>query len=248
MDYRNSHLDPSKGITYEESFNTLPYRRIVWNWEKDILMGIIHTYYPDHLNMRYLDFACGTGRIIRLLESHMNEAYGVDVSEPMLSIAKKTVHSTNLLLYDLTKENVFPENYFDLITAFRFFLNAQNDLRENVLGVFEKILKGNGYLIFNIHMNKGCMLERGLKTYQWLKRIKDPGFNTISVPEVGHLLEKYNFKIINTFHFGVLPIYREENRIFINQINQIERLFSRFPSFLQASQHVIYLCRPCGEV
>jgi ubiquinone/menaquinone biosynthesis C-methylase UbiE len=178
----------------------------------------------------------------------MKEAYGVDVSESMLSIAKKTVHSSNLLLCDLTKENIFPDNYFDLITAFRFFLNAQNDLRESVLDVFEKIITDDGYLIFNIHMNKGCLLERELKTYQWLKSIKDPGFNTISVPEVGHLLERFNFKIIQTFHFGVLPIYREDNKIFIKQINQMERLFSRIPSFLQVSQHVIYLCHPCAKV
>jgi ubiquinone/menaquinone biosynthesis C-methylase UbiE len=244
MDYRTSHQNPTKGRSYAESFKKYPYRRIVWEWEKNVLYGIIQDILREKHRIKYLDFACGTGRILSFLEKYMEESHGVDVSEPMLNVAKENVSLSNLLLVDLTtKEDVFPENYFDLITAFRFFLNAQQDLRESVLRVFGKLLKKDGYLILNIHMNKGCLLEKELRTYQMLKGYRNQNFNSLSVQEIKTLLRGFNFKNVQSFHYGVLPIYKEEHKLFLNQINYIEQVLSRFPSLTQVSRYVIYVCR-----
>lgn len=243
MDYRASHLDPTKARSYDESFARYPYRRIVWEWEKEILREIAQDLSRNKPGFKYLDFACGTGRILRLLESYATEAYGVDVSEPMLQVAKENVQHSNLLLCDLTEEDVFPIDYFDLITAFRFFLNAQQALKESALKVFGKILRKDGHIILNIHMNKGCLLEKELRAYQLLKRIHDPNFHSMSVRETKSLLHDFNFEVVQTFHYGVFPVYREEHKTFINQIDYLERLGSRFPYLLHPSRFVIYVCR-----
>ena len=243
MDYRTSHQDPSKGRSYDESFSRYPYRRIVWEWEKEVLIGIVHELFKEKSQLKYLDFACGTGRILGLLEKYMKESHGVDVSKSMLSVAKENIHHSNLHLCDLTKEDKFPERNFDLITAFRFFLNAQQDLRESVLRVFGKIIKKDGYLIINIHMNKGCLLEKELRVYQALKGTQNSNLNSLAFQETKDMLSSFNFDVVQTFHYGVLPIYREEHKVFIQHIDRIERLCSSFPSFLQLSRYVIYVCR-----
>jgi ubiquinone/menaquinone biosynthesis C-methylase UbiE len=243
MDYRVSHLDPPKGRLYEESFSRLPYRRIVWEWEKDVLNEIVQNFCKTGSSFRYLDFACGTGRILRLLENYMGESYGIDVSESMLSVAKEKIHHSHLIRRDLTKEDIFPDNYFDIITAFRFFLNAQQDLRESVLCAFRRILIKDGYLIVNIHMNRGCLLEKELRAYQFIRRIQNSNFQSISVNETIDLLIKHNFKLIHAFHYGILPVYREERKLVLKQIDKIERLCSRLPLLLPFSRYVIYFCR-----
>jgi ubiquinone/menaquinone biosynthesis C-methylase UbiE len=91
MDYRLSHISPNKGVTYDVSFEALPYRKMVWMWEKKILTNQITKIRLKHGNLRYLDFACGTGRILAHLEASMVESYGVDVSQPMLDIAEQRV-------------------------------------------------------------------------------------------------------------------------------------------------------------
>ena len=42
---------------------------------------------------------------------------------------------------------------FDLITSFRFFLNAEYPLKVSVLLALKEYLLPDGVLIFNIHMN-----------------------------------------------------------------------------------------------
>lgn len=241
-DYRLTHQHPLKGRSYEESFTKFPYRRIVWEWEQDVLKGVMSDLFEEKSRLMYLDFACGTGRILRLLEGFMKESYGVDVSKSMLDVAEENVLSSSLILGDLTKEDLFPEKYFDLITAFRFFLNAQQDLRENVLRVLGKNIKNNGFLIINIHMNKGCLLEKELRLYQAIKGEKTEKPNSLSFIETKHLLSSFNFEVVQTFHYGVIPIYQEEYKFLIKTVDRMERLFSRIPSLMQLSRYIIYVC------
>jgi predicted TPR repeat methyltransferase len=190
-----------------------------------------------------LDFACGTGRILGHLEQYMDESYGVDVSQSMLDVAERNITGSKLINCDLTSNNIFTGDYFDIITAFRFFLNAQQDLRGNVLQVFNKIIKDDGYLIFNIHMNKGCVLDRMVQVYQKVKNIKDGRQNLLSIAEVRCLLAKSNFEILEMYHFGVIPIYKEDHKLFINLIDKVERYLSNIPYFLPISQYIIYVCQ-----
>ena len=62
--YRESHLQ--KGADYHESFATQPHMAMVWRLERRLLTRIVREHFPAELPT-YLDFACGTGRILGLL-------------------------------------------------------------------------------------------------------------------------------------------------------------------------------------
>lgn len=98
---------------------------------------------------------CGTGRIIGYLENQFQESIGIDISSDMLEQAKVKVKHSMLICGDVTKGHNGLEGKFDCITCFRFFLNAEQSLRDEVFGFITNKLKNqDSILIFNIHGNK----------------------------------------------------------------------------------------------
>jgi hypothetical protein len=77
----------------------------------------------------------------------------------MLDIAKKKCIQAKFFLFDLTKES--PDlGAFDLITAFRFFGNAQDELRLAALSALHSYLEPDGYLVLNNHRNPNAVQNR----------------------------------------------------------------------------------------
>jgi SAM-dependent methyltransferase len=160
--YRSSHL--AKGADYDERVGTDPWAQYMTRRESAILCTVVDQLFPS-LMPRYGDFACGTGRITQLLESRAIVSIGVDVSETMLREARVKCQRTTFVHADLTREPVDFEP-FDLVTAFRFFGNAEADLRVAALGALAKMVKPGGYLVANNHRNPVCLrhILRGRQT------------------------------------------------------------------------------------
>ncbi len=168
IDYRKLHDAIGKGKSYEANFGQLNYRAFTWSWEKKILCEVLQKYFHGE-GIRYLDFACGTGRIISFLESKVTEAYGVDVSKSMLAVARQKVRKAKLTEADLTKISIFKGTKFNLISTFRFFLNAQPELRKEAISSLSHLLDKDGYLVFNIHMNHHSATAIIVRLYKYLK-------------------------------------------------------------------------------
>ncbi|NOX54763.1 MAG: class I SAM-dependent methyltransferase [Planctomycetes bacterium] len=147
---------------------------------------------------RYLDFACGTGRITSIVGPLAQESYGLDISETMILRARQKCPSTTFIVADATRERleIAP---VDLVTAFRFFGNAQQELRREALAAIWTLLRPGGYLIMNNHKNAGsvrCTLRRlrGETLTQTLdykgtvEILKDAGFKVIRSYGVGFWL------------------------------------------------------------
>ena len=64
--YRKSHLDKNKAYSYHQQFLKNRYRAMIWSKEKKILYEILKKKIKKN-NNTYLDFACGTGRILVFL-------------------------------------------------------------------------------------------------------------------------------------------------------------------------------------
>lgn len=126
--YRDSHTEEGKGAIYDEHFKTETWRKILWNQEQYVLDSFLDTYFKNRA-VNLLDFACGTGRIAGFLENRVETCTAVDVSKAMLDEAKKKLQKTKIIQADLTKNNVLEGRKFNLITAFRFFLNAEPGLQ-----------------------------------------------------------------------------------------------------------------------
>ena len=239
VDYRDSHTSPDKGTSYARDFEELNYRRYLWTWEQGVLRDVVARLSADVPSIDYLDFACGTGRIVGLLEDLVSTSRGVDVSDSMLDVARQNTAKSQLTRVDITTDNPFEKQSFDLITAFRFFLNAQQPLREQAFRSLAKLLKPGGQFVFNVHMNDSCTLAKLVRTKRRLRGQDPRGFNTLSRESVNQLAEQSGLGLARTYHRGVVPIIKESTRIPMWSIHPIESLASKVRGLESWSRYVV---------
>jgi SAM-dependent methyltransferase len=235
-DYRNSHLSEGKGEAYHRAFIDKPYRRMVWQFEKAILDKILNNFY-DGATIRHLDFACGTGRILHYLADRTKESVGVDLSPSMLKVARAHNKKSKIIEADLTKEDVFGEKTFNLITAFRFFPNAQPELRAQAMQKINKHLATNGYIVFNNHIHSESLKYRLSKV---LGRAKIKGMGSV---EVNALIKENDLEIIKIYHLCVMPA--SERHTFMPRflLQPLEKLMTHIPIFYKLAENHIYVCK-----
>jgi SAM-dependent methyltransferase len=148
VDYRNIHVD--KGSTYDATIAGLPWDAYMARCEASYLREVAPTLVRGA--RRYLDFACGTGRITEIVSPLVPESVGVDLSDSMLAEARLKCPNTRFVRADLTNEDV-DIGQFDLATSFRFFGNAEPGLRRAALGAIVRRLRPQGFLVVNNHRN-----------------------------------------------------------------------------------------------
>jgi SAM-dependent methyltransferase len=157
-----------------------------------------------------LDFACGTGRVLRYLESRVPVTIGVDVADEMLTLARPRCPDSRLVRHDVT-EGTHPDlpESVDLITAFRFFLNAEAGLRLDVLSWMRAVLAPGGTLIANFHLNPHS-LRGGYLLARWGGRPRTP---MISPRSAERILDQAGFEVLARYGYEYLPYRREGSRL-----------------------------------
>ena len=150
-----------RGAEYHDTFSpeVNPYRAMVWRLEQRAVEAALRDYVPAG-RPTHLDFACGTGRILEFFAGRVASSTGVDVSKSMMEVARSSAPDAELIEADLTQQDALGERRFDLITAFRFFPNAEPELREGVFRVLGRHLAPAGVLIFNNHKNRDSLRGR----------------------------------------------------------------------------------------
>jgi predicted TPR repeat methyltransferase len=240
--YRDSHLD--EGREYHDKFFHGPYRSAIWKIEQEKLEAILGRYRLRHReSLRMLDFACGTGRILQLFENQVDSAVGIDISESMLEVAKSHLQKTELLQADLTRESVLAERRFELITAFRFFPNAEPSLREEVMQKLVSLLAKDGILVLNNHLRcSGSKLRLRRAIRRFKKKDKDKDLHCMSDAEVEALAERFGLSIVETHSLAVLPVLKEKRPILPRSlISGIERWVARNSLLANLANNRIYV-------
>ncbi|MEZ5291854.1 MAG: class I SAM-dependent methyltransferase [Vicinamibacterales bacterium] len=164
-DYRRSHL--AKGADYDRDISDGSFNSFMTEREAVLLPRLVSGLFPDGVP-KYLDFACGTGRITSIVEPLARESRGVDVSASMVSEAARKCPRTKFVIRDITSQ-ALDESDFAMVTAFRFFGNAQDDLRRAVFRAVSRHLAMGGYFVFNNHRNAGswrAALQRAAGRYE----------------------------------------------------------------------------------
>src|SRR4051812_10966165 len=150
--YARNFADPAGARSYEKFYLRGTSDEAIWSIEQEFLADFFERHRSKWPECAYLDFACGTGRVISFMEERVATSRGIDVSAEMLKIAQTKVHRSELLCADITREP-FSGGY-DLITAFRFFLNADPGLRSEIMKILAAHLRDeNSRLVFNNHGN-----------------------------------------------------------------------------------------------
>ena len=234
INYRESHKYASKGAEYEEYYQTDAWERFLWSREQEIILRILDKYFADR-EIHLLDFACGTGRITALLEDRVETSTGVDVSGSMLKIAKEKLHSTEIIEADITSEDALNGRKFNLITAFRFFLNAEPELRSAAMKALAGLLTEDGVLVFNNHHSLGSPWIKLLHR-RHLRRNPDGIFNVMSIEQMTELAEGAGLEIVEIhpagfFHPPKVPVSYRLNRVIDGAACRIRflRRFSESP-------------------
>ena len=239
--YRESHLH--KGADYHDTFVSLPHRALIWKLERRLLLRLVRETFPDQ-PPRYLDFACGTGRILAHLAPHCSGAVGVDVSPLMLQVARRALPGVEIVQADITRDDRLGRRAFDLITAFRFFPNAETELRQEALVVLGRHLSADGVLVFNNHKHRGSLRRRLARARRWAVASPPAAPDRVmSRRETRELVAEAGLRIEREYHLGVLPLAERGGLQHLGLVEAAERVLARVAPAKAVAQHLIYVCR-----
>lgn len=100
------------------------------------------------INEPIIDLACGPGHILKLLASDYQKVIGNDVSEEMLSIARRNIDSKTILFTqtDATKLKTLDQNRFGTIISSNLFYYIKD--KEKAIKNWKNNLSKNGRIVF----------------------------------------------------------------------------------------------------
>ncbi|MFE9773388.1 class I SAM-dependent DNA methyltransferase [Streptomyces sp. NPDC005931] len=148
--YDARFADEERVELYARQYDDGSYDDHVWRLEKPVLMDVLRRERVRRGRLGVLDFACGTGRILREVEKVADELTGVDISAEMTRRAAEASPRALVMTGNVLTENLLAGPY-DAVTVFRFLLNAPRDIRVPVLRRIRQHMKPGGLLVVNNH-------------------------------------------------------------------------------------------------
>ena len=148
--YSASHT--KRGKDYHQRFSEMRGRSLMWALEQQTLSRFLAVADPSAV----VDLASGTGRIAGHMKSARPsmEVTGIDISESMLAQAKANFPDVRFEQLDGRQAiNRFGPGSIDLVSAFRFFPNAEESLRASVADQISELVRPGGWVIINNHRN-----------------------------------------------------------------------------------------------
>jgi SAM-dependent methyltransferase len=215
------------------------YSTDIWQLQIPVLLKIIGTYKARRKPVKLLDFACGTGRILSLVENEVNESDGIDVSAFMIEIAQNKCMKSNFFVGNLIEQPEMIERDYDIVTCFRFLLNAEPDSRIAILKILkERLSAKNGILIANIHGHSKSTRFFALLYRRLFYREQHA---QMSRKEIQRMFLESGFRIIEEHGFGILPpfLYKTPLRKFTRWIDHLSH---RLPFMREFSIDLLYVC------
>jgi predicted TPR repeat methyltransferase len=234
--YLEQWLNPDNPELYDAIiYNSESYDSFIWSLQRPKLCQLAKSLRGTERHVRYLDFACGTGRVLTALESSVDESVGIDKAPPMVERARGKSNS-EVLVADILDPSQRPPGTFDLITAFRFFLNVDQVTRTEVMRTLASMLTpGTGRLVFNIH---------GMKTSTAalvrLQRDTSRSNNLMGFGEVRRLVEGAGLRLVRQEGYGLSPrsLYRGK---LAGPVRSLDRRLSG-PLLHRLSHDVVFVC------
>jgi hypothetical protein len=144
--------------------------------------------------------------------------------------------SSEVLVADILDPAQRPSGQFDLITAFRFFLNVDPVLRAEVMEVLASMLRpGTGRLVFNIHGNKtsSAALVR-------LRPDAARSANLLGVGEVQQCTRAAGLQVVGRYGYGLSP-----RTMYHGRLSRLVRTIDSSlcgPLLNRVSHEIVYIC------
>lgn len=234
--YRASHLHPEQASAYDAAFSEEPYRRMVWQQERSLLDQIVSEHLGDRA-FSHLDFACGTGRILAHIERYAASSLGVDLSRNMLAFARRNTNDADVVEADLTRADPLGSRRFDLITAFRFFPNAERELRREAMRALARHLTDDGFLVFNNHKNTASTRNRAARL------LGRRGFQGMSPIDVSALVAENGLEVVATHGLCVFPASDAHPLLPVPLLAPVDSMLARCAPLKKLGENQIFVCR-----
>lgn len=225
---------------YEEIiYNEDGYDSFIWSIQKKKVLAILESINPSNDEREHLDFACGTGRVLSTIETMTAKSTGVDISPQMISRAQERVKHAKLVVGDILEDPRIIDSHYDLITAFRFFLNAEPFLRTKIMGTLASRLRDSkSRLIFNIQGNRNS-----LRHFSIARRIKRGEIqNEMSIGEVTQLVEQAGMEVTEWYGIGVCPPLLHKTKL-SPFMKIIDTITENLPIIKMFSYDLLFVCK-----
>lgn len=202
-------------------------KRYYWN---DI------TKYCDYFiqeDISVLEIGCGTGELLNDIKA--KKKVGIDLSEGMISIAKKQF--PHLELHVMAAEDIRLNEKFDLIILSNL-IGYVDDI-PNVLTQLHKACHSTTKIIIT-HYN--FLWEPVLKFGEWIGyKTKTPNQNWLSLIEINNLLALSGFQVYRNSRRMIFPVYIPVLSDFFNNV------LAKFPFFRILSINNFSFAKPFSE-
>lgn len=216
------------------------YDSFVWAIQEPILTRLVRDLGRGRAGLTHLDFACGTGRVLAGLAGLPVQSTGLDLSETMLSHARRRAPQATLVHGDILANSDVVGSQYDLITTFRFFLNTEPEMRRRIMAALAPRLRDSASrLIFNVHGNRWSLYQ-----LESLRRAsRGQGYKPMmSYGDVRTLVEGAGLEIEAWYGVALLP--RRLHRTKLAPVMQrFERRAAQSQKFRAISQDLLFVCR-----
>jgi ubiquinone/menaquinone biosynthesis C-methylase UbiE len=251
--YTDHYQDQGKsGESYDRSLANR-FELAIFRLEHIILRDLFRRLRSSDPNTHYLDFACGTGRIIEVLRDLIRTKVGVDTSAGQLAVARAKVPDAEFVHGNVvTEPGLLGGRKFNLITSFRLLLNLEPENRVPILRALRELLTTDGYLVIDNHMNRLSMLGlTALFAHKVLrvpkKPLVPPGrrgiISTMSESEMRSALTAAGLHVEEVHRIFMLPGHKGFQLLPTRWLVPVEAFLSRIPVANRLSKNQIYVCR-----
>lgn len=205
-----------------ESFHDYAYYYNMFYRDKDyageakIVNEIIEKYGKQNYEKRILNIGCGTGRHDLEFNKLGYKIHGIDLSDDMISIAKKNTLDDEAFLYEVQDARDFKvKEPYDIITSLFHVMSYQNTNEDlnRVFSCVNKALNRGGIFVFDAWYGPGVLSD---KPAVRVKRVEDeknifiriaepimyPNDNIVGVQYNVNIIDKTNWQVrqINEVH------------------------------------------------
>jgi SAM-dependent methyltransferase len=170
--------------------------------QRAYLRGLVTREFGGNAPVQH-DFACGTGRAIRILHGLVRAAHGYDTSAEMM--AKAAEVGSRAEFHQVPTDGPVPAPVAAgtpaVVTMFRLLLNVDDAIRDRALAFAAKALPdaGAGILVVENHGNASSVRHLRARRHNG-----ERWFAELSHEQVARLFAKHGFEIVERRGFSML--------------------------------------------
>lgn len=243
--YSERFLQPAAVDAYEhDQYSPGTYWSALWTLQQPLLQAVFQQQRLALGSLKALDFACGTGRVLSLLEPFADKLVGVDISTAMAERARTRCPRAMIVVGDICSGRLPISGRYDVITVFRFLLNAETELRRTVLMHLRNYLdEEHGLLVLNVHGNARSLRHLGILRRRLLSPPSNGMLAEMTNEETCRLLDSTGYSVSRMCGYGLmLPI------LYRTPFRKLAFAVDRYTAARQWLPHrcvdLVFICKP----